>query len=67
MSNYIGPEKIIQKKKEFLFPCSQHFYKNPPQIVRGEMQYLFDSEGKKYLDFLQGFLLLIVVIVTLKF
>lgn len=54
MSNYIGPEKIIEKKKQFLFPCSQHFYKNPPQIVRGEMQYLFDSEGKKYLDFFAG-------------
>jgi len=54
MSNYIGPEKIIEKKKKFLFPCSQHFYKNPPQIVKGEMQYLFDSEGKKYLDFFAG-------------
>ena len=54
MSNFIGPEKIIQKKKEFLFPCSQHFYKSPPQIVSGQMQYLFDSEGKKYLDFFAG-------------
>ena len=54
MCNYIGPEKIIQKKKEFLFPCSQHFYKKPPQITRGKMQYLFDSEGKKYLDFFAG-------------
>jgi 4-aminobutyrate aminotransferase-like enzyme len=54
MSNFIGPEEIIQKKKEFLFPCSQHFYKSPPQIVRGQMQYLFDSEGKRYLDFFAG-------------
>jgi len=54
MLNYIGTDKIIEKKKEFLFPCSQHFYKKPPQIVRGEMQYLFDSEGKKYLDFYAG-------------
>lgn len=54
MSSYIGPKKIIEKKKQFLFPCSQHFYKKPPQIVRGKMQYLFDSEGKKYLDFFAG-------------
>ena len=54
MFKYLGPEKIIQKKKEFLFPCSQHFYKKPPQIIKGEMQYLFDSEGKKYLDFFAG-------------
>jgi len=54
MPNYIGPKKIIEKKKQFLFPCSQHFYKTPPQIVKGKMQYLFDSEGKKYLDFYAG-------------
>lgn len=54
MYRYIGPEKIIEKKREFLFPCSHHFYKNPPQIVRGKMQYLFDSEDKKYLDFFAG-------------
>lgn len=54
MENYLGPEKIIEKKKEFLYPCAQHFYKNPPQLVKGEMQYLYDSEGKKYLDFYAG-------------
>ncbi|GAA0736170.1 aspartate aminotransferase family protein [Clostridium oceanicum] len=54
MNKFIGPEKIIKKKKNFLFPCSNHFYKNPPQIVRGEMQYLFDSTGKKYIDFFAG-------------
>lgn len=54
MNNYIGPEKIIEKRKDYLFPCTNHFYKNPPQIVRGKMQYLFDSEGKKYLDFFSG-------------
>jgi 4-aminobutyrate aminotransferase-like enzyme len=54
MASYIGPKEIIQKKKEFLFPCSQHFYKNAPQIARGKMQYLYDSEGKKYLDFFAG-------------
>ena len=54
--NYIGAEKIIEKKKEYLFPCgfSNHFYKNPPQIVKGDMQYLYDSNGKKYLDFFAG-------------
>ncbi|MGV8982585.1 aspartate aminotransferase family protein [Clostridium sp.] len=54
MSNYIGPEKIIQKKKDFLFTCTQHFYKSPPQIISGKMQYLFDSQGNKYLDFFAG-------------
>lgn len=51
---YIGPEKIIQKKKDYLYPCAQHFYKDPPQIVKGHMQYLYDHQGKKYLDFYAG-------------
>ena len=52
----IGADKIIQKKKEFLFPSGHgnHFYKNPPQIVKGEMQYLYDENGKQYLDFFAG-------------
>lgn len=51
---YIGPSEIIEKKKAFLYPCAQHFYKEPPQIVRGSMQYLYDHTGKKYLDFYAG-------------
>ncbi|MBQ9487155.1 MAG: aspartate aminotransferase family protein [Selenomonadaceae bacterium] len=35
-------------------PCLGHFYFNPPQFVRGEMQYLFDAAGKKYLDMYAG-------------
>lgn len=54
MNTYIGPDKTIEKKKQFLFPCSHHFFKSPPQIVKGEMQYLFDSKGNKYLDFFAG-------------
>lgn len=54
MKEFIGPNKIIEKKNEYLFPCSHHFYTNPPQIVRGEMQYLFDKEGNKYTDFFSG-------------
>jgi alanine-glyoxylate transaminase / (R)-3-amino-2-methylpropionate-pyruvate transaminase len=52
--NYLGPDQIIEKKKEFYMPCSHHFYKNPPQFIRGEMQYLYDHEGKEYLDFFAG-------------
>ncbi len=52
--DYLGPEKIIKKKKEFYMPCSHNFYKNPPQIVRGLMQYYYDNEGIQYLDFFSG-------------
>lgn len=54
MDNYIGSKKIIEKKKEYTVPCSYHFFTEPPQFVRGKMQYLYDSEGKEYLDFFAG-------------
>jgi 4-aminobutyrate aminotransferase len=54
MKDFIGSDEIINKKKQYLFPCSHHFYKNPPQLVRGEMQYLYDNTGKKYIDFFSG-------------
>ncbi|MTK13223.1 MAG: aspartate aminotransferase family protein [Clostridiaceae bacterium] len=54
MANFIGPKKIIEKKKEYTVPCSYYFFSNPPQLVRGKMQHLYDSEGKEYLDFFAG-------------
>lgn len=54
MNQYIGPENILKKKAEFLYPNSHHFYKDPPQIVRGDMQYLYDHNNKEYLDFFAG-------------
>ncbi|MFY9140505.1 MAG: aspartate aminotransferase family protein [Thermacetogeniaceae bacterium] len=54
MTKYWGPEEIIKKKKEYIIPCLYHFYQEPPQMVRGEGQYLYDSTGKKYLDFYAG-------------
>ena len=51
---HLGPEKIIELRKEYMFPCLNFFYKSPPQFVCGEMQYLYDHSGKKYLDFFSG-------------
>ena len=51
---YIGAEEIKAKKKEYIMPCLGHFYQNPPQFVRGDMQYLYDSDGKEYLDCYAG-------------
>lgn len=54
MENYIGPERVIEKKERYMIPCVYHFFKRPMQIVKGEMQFLFDSEGNRYLDFYSG-------------
>ncbi|MDF2802248.1 MAG: aminotransferase class [Anaerocolumna sp.] len=47
-------EEILDLRKEYLMPCLGYFYKEPPVFVKGEMQYLYDDKGKKYLDFFAG-------------
>lgn len=55
MSQYSGVKKVIEMKKEYLCPPSwNHFYKEPPQMVKGQMQYLYDDKGKKYIDCFAG-------------
>ncbi len=51
---YIGPTAILEKKSKYIMPCLGHFYRQPRQFVRGEMQYLYDSEGRRYLDCFAG-------------
>jgi 4-aminobutyrate aminotransferase-like enzyme len=43
-------EQLLAAKRDFLVPCVYHFYQRPPVFVRGEGAYLFDSEGRRYLD-----------------
>lgn len=50
----MSAEEILQMRREYLMPCLGYFYKNPPVLVRGDMQYLYDENGKKYLDFFAG-------------
>lgn len=52
--SYLGPQTILEKKKEYIMPCLGHFYQEPMQLVRGDMQYLYDSTGKQYLDCFAG-------------
>jgi len=50
----IGPQAILDLKKRYLIPCVYHFYKDPPQIVRGQGAHVFDSSGRRYLDLYAG-------------
>ncbi len=47
-------ERLLAAKRDFLVPCVYHFYRRPPALVRGEGAYLFDAEGRKYLDGFSG-------------
>ncbi|ONK62471.1 uncharacterized protein A4U43_C07F4220 [Asparagus officinalis] len=53
---YSGPsgDEILKKRSEFLSPSLFHFYKKPLNITDGKMQYLFDEEGRRYLDAFAG-------------
>ena len=50
----LTPEEVVAIRKAHFFPCTQHFYRNPPVLVSGSMQKVTDGEGKSYTDFFAG-------------
>src|SRR3981189_246512 len=49
-------EEAIRKHKEYLWPAVTNFYQQPLVADHGSMQYVWDVEGRKYLDFFGGIL-----------
>jgi 4-aminobutyrate aminotransferase len=49
-------DDIVARHKKFLWPSVTNYYQRPLVADRGEMQYLWDLEGRKYLDFFGGIL-----------
>ncbi len=47
-------EELIRKQKEFIFPSVSTFYSEPLVLDRGNMQYVWDIDGREYLDFFGG-------------
>ncbi|MGH9776467.1 MAG: aspartate aminotransferase family protein [Candidatus Acidiferrales bacterium] len=47
-------EEVIRKHKEYLWPAVMNSYQRPLIADHASMQYLWDLEGKKYLDFFGG-------------
>ena len=47
-------EQMLELKEKYLIPCVYHFYRDPMVLERGEGCYLYDSEGKQYLDCYAG-------------
>ncbi|MCB0586182.1 MAG: aspartate aminotransferase family protein, partial [Phaeodactylibacter sp.] len=48
--------EILEKQKKYLFPNHLLYYTDPLPLERGEGIYVWDVEGKKYLDFFGGIL-----------
>ena len=53
---YTGPsaDEVLRLRREFLNPGIFLYYKKPIMFVEGRMQYLFDENGRRYLDALGG-------------
>ena len=49
-------EEIVRKHKEYLWPAVTNYYQRPLVADRGQMQYIWDLEGRRYLDFFGGIL-----------
>ncbi|HXE91707.1 MAG TPA: aspartate aminotransferase family protein [Terriglobales bacterium] len=47
-------EEIVRKQKEFIFPSVATYYQEPLPLDRGFMQHVWDTDGRKYLDFFGG-------------
>ena len=44
------PERLLERRRRLLGPGYRLFYRHPVHIVRGRGPYLYDSEGREYLD-----------------
>jgi 4-aminobutyrate aminotransferase-like enzyme len=47
-------EEVVRKHKEYLWPAVTNYYQKPLVADHASMQYLWDLEGRKYLDFFGG-------------
>ena len=55
-NKYSGPsaDEVLRLRKQFLNPGIFLYYKKPIMIVEGKMQYVWDDQGRRYLDALGG-------------
>jgi len=47
-------KEIYEKHKKYLVPCVTTYYQQPLILDRGKGEYVYDIDGKEYLDFFGG-------------
>ena len=47
-------EEIILANEQYLFPAVFHYFKEPLVVSHARDQFVFDAEGRQYLDFFGG-------------
>ena len=50
----LSADEVLRLRKEFLNPGIFLYYKKPIMLVEGKMQYVWDEQGRRYLDALGG-------------
>lgn len=50
----MNKDEILLAQKEFLFPSVFHYFAEPLVISHAKNQYVWDAEGRQYLDFFGG-------------
>jgi 4-aminobutyrate aminotransferase len=50
------PSQAVAKHKQYLFPAIAMYYQEPIALVKGEGNYVWDDQGRKYLDAFGGVL-----------
>src|SRR6202142_2009910 len=46
--------EINRRQKQFIYPAISNYFADPLPLERGEMQHVWDVDGKRYLDFFGG-------------
>jgi 4-aminobutyrate aminotransferase-like enzyme len=54
MSDHLSTEEILKIRKERMLPSVTHYYRKPLHVAKASMQWVWDVEGKKYLDAFGG-------------
>lgn len=52
----MSTSEAVRKHKQYLFPAATMYYQEPIELTRGEGPWVWDHEGKKYLDAFGGVL-----------
>ena len=47
-------KEIVAKKQQYMYPAVANYFADPLPMERGEMQHIWDVDGKRYLDFFGG-------------
>jgi 4-aminobutyrate aminotransferase-like enzyme len=55
-TNAMTKDEILLASQDYLFPAVFHYYKEPLLIARAKGQFVYDADGRAYLDFFGGIL-----------